>query len=108
MKGLAEPDESEVEEKDELINQYRTGELHNGELDKIFFRDEYNAKLHHELLQKRNIVMAGQAIDLIRKNPDTSYFFAFGVGHFVASSKTKSILDIVREEGFQVRHILNQ
>ena len=49
--------------------------------------------------------MAARAIQLIKDNPKTSFFFAFGVGHFRASSQWSSILDIVREAGFQVRHV---
>ena len=49
--------------------------------------------------------MAGRAIKLIKDNPKTSFFFAFAVGHFLASSQCSSILDVVREAGFQVRHV---
>ena len=74
LKGLAAPDESEVEKMDEVIKQYRTGELDA----EMFFRDEFDAKLNQEKLNKRNKVMAGRAIKLIKDNPKTSFFFAFG------------------------------
>ena len=35
-------------------------------------------------------------------NPGTSYFFAFGAGHFVGEN---TILDIVRNSGFTVEHV---
>ena len=104
LKGQAEPDESMEEERDELIKQYRSGKL---DAESLFNPDDdYKVKFLQEVLYKRNEVMASRVIDLIKNNPDFSYFFAFGAGHFVDSSQGNSILDIVREAGFQIRHIL--
>ena len=88
---------------DEVIKQYRTGELDA----EMFFRDEFDAKLNQEKLNKRNKVMAGRAIKLIKDNQKTSFFFTFGVGHFLASSQCISILDVVREAGFRVRQVIS-
>ena len=100
LKDLAPPDE--VEEMDERIKKYRSGELG---AETMLSGNEFVAKLQQVLLKKRNQVMAARAIQLIKDNPKTSFFFAFGVGHFRASSQWSSILDIVREAGFQVRHV---
>ena len=54
------------------------------------------------LLKKRNRVMAGRVIEILRSDPGSSHFFAFGVGHFLGQ---QSVVTLVREAGFQVDRI---
>ena len=40
--------------------------------------------------------------ELLLNNPGSSFFFAFGAGHFVGEN---TIVDVVREAGFNVEHV---
>ena len=46
--------------------------------------------------------MARRVIELLRTNPGSSLFFAFGVGHFTGED---SVIDMMREAGFQVERV---
>ena len=46
--------------------------------------------------------MAGRVIELLLNNPGSSFFFAFGAGHFVGDN---TILDVVRKAGFVVEPV---
>ena len=54
------------------------------------------------LLVKRNRVMAGRVIKILRSDPGSSHFFAFGVNHFLGQ---QSIVQLVREAGFEVERV---
>ena len=103
----------------ELISSYRNGQLDK----KIFSMDmvyskyldeeqnelmiEKSKRLQKYMMEKliieRNENMAQKLMKLIRHNPQNStYFFAFGVGHFLGE---KSIVEIVRNAGFEVTNI---
>ena len=103
----------------DLILSYRNGQLDK----KIFSMDivyskymneeqnelinEKSKRLQNYMMEKliieRNENMAKKLMELIRHNPQNStYFFAFGVGHFLGE---KSIVEIVRNSGFEVTHV---
>jgi hypothetical protein len=48
------------------------------------------------LIYKRNRRMGARVIELLINNPGTSYFFAFGAGHFVGEN---TVIDVVRNAG---------
>jgi uncharacterized protein YbaP (TraB family) len=50
------------------------------------------------LIYKRNRRMGARVIELLVNNPGTSYFFAFGAGHFVGEN---TVLDVVRNAGWK-------
>ena len=54
------------------------------------------------LLVERNKVMASRAIELLRTNPGSSLFFAFGADHFEGDD---SVIDLMREAGFEVERV---
>ena len=54
------------------------------------------------LLKKRNRVMAGRVIKILRSDPGSSHFFAFGVNHFLGQ---QSIVQLAREAGFEVERV---
>ena len=54
------------------------------------------------MLIKRNKVMASRVIKLLRTNPGSSLFFAFGTAHFTGDD---SVIDLMREAGFQVKRV---
>lgn len=54
-----------------------------------------------ELIYKRNERMARRVSALLQRNPNQTYFFAFGAGHFLGNH---SVLDILRQEGYQIVH----
>jgi len=60
----------------------------------LYFRDH--------LIYKRNRRMGSRVVELLLNNPGSSYFFAFGAGHFVGEN---TILDVVRNAGFNVEHV---
>ena len=46
--------------------------------------------------------MASRVIQLLRSNPGSSLFFAFGLAHFTGED---SVIDLVREAGFEVERV---
>ncbi|XP_046406140.1 metalloprotease TIKI2-like isoform X2 [Ischnura elegans] len=58
---------------------------------------------HEELITKRNLRMGQKVAALLRDNPDKSFFFAFGAGHFLGN---QTMLKVVEESGFQIERIL--
>ena len=46
--------------------------------------------------------MASRVIQLLRSNPGSSLFFAFGAGHFTVED---SVIDLMREAGFEVERV---
>ena len=54
------------------------------------------------LLVKRNRVMAGRVIEILRSDPGSSHFFALGVAHFLGE---QSIVQLVREAGYDVERV---
>ncbi|XP_051963983.1 metalloprotease TIKI2 isoform X1 [Xyrauchen texanus] len=57
--------------------------------------------LRQELIYKRNERMARRVSALLQRSPTQSFFFAFGAGHFLGNN---SVLDILRQEGYEVEH----
>ncbi|XP_053359320.1 metalloprotease TIKI2 isoform X1 [Clarias gariepinus] len=62
---------------------------------------QIDSYLRQELIYKRNERMAHRVSALLRKSPAQSFFFAFGAGHFLGNH---SVLDILRQEGYEVEH----
>ena len=54
------------------------------------------------MLVERNKVMARRVIELLRSNPGSSLFFAFGVDHFTGED---SVIELMREAGFEVERV---
>lgn len=61
--------------------------------------DEY---FRDELIYKRNKRMSKRVVQLIKKHPKKSFFFAIGAGHFLGNG---SIIDILRKKGYNVSHV---
>ncbi|KAL7638070.1 UNVERIFIED_CONTAM: hypothetical protein RMT77_011695 [Armadillidium vulgare] len=55
-----------------------------------------------ELILKRNERMGKRVVRILKSNPNQSFFFAFGAGHFLGNF---SVLDVVRESGFEIDHL---
>ena len=53
-------------------------------------------------LEERNQRLAGRVVNLLRTNPGSSLFFAFGAAHFTGDD---SVIDLVREAGFEVERV---
>lgn len=68
-------------------------DLEKAELIERYFQDE--------LIDKRNQRMAQRVAYLIDQHPHTSFFFAFGAGHFLGN---KTVIDRLRLEGLHVEH----
>ncbi|KAK6309059.1 metalloprotease TIKI2 isoform X2 [Coregonus clupeaformis] len=63
---------------------------------------QIDSYFRQELIYKRNERMARRISALIQRNPSQTFFFAFGAGHFLGNH---SVLDILRQEGYEVVHI---
>ncbi|KAL5015664.1 hypothetical protein ScPMuIL_005253 [Solemya velum] len=55
-----------------------------------------------ELIDKRNQRMVERVLMLLERHPNTSFFFAFGAGHFLGNS---TVIDRLRSAGLKVDHI---
>lgn len=62
---------------------------------------QIDSYFRQELIYKRNERMARRVSALLQRNPDQTYFFAFGAGHFLGNH---SVLDILRQEGYEIIH----
>ncbi|XP_067249735.1 metalloprotease TIKI2 isoform X3 [Chanodichthys erythropterus] len=62
---------------------------------------QIDSYLRQELIYKRNERMARRVSALLQRSPTQSFFFAFGAGHFLGNH---SVLDILRQEGYEVEH----
>ncbi|XP_053481895.1 metalloprotease TIKI2 [Ictalurus furcatus] len=62
---------------------------------------QIDSYLRQELIYKRNERMARRVSALLRRSPSQTFFFAFGAGHFLGNH---SVLDILRQEGYEVEH----
>ncbi|XP_026887865.2 metalloprotease TIKI2 isoform X2 [Electrophorus electricus] len=66
---------------------------------------QIDSYLRQELIYKRNERMARRVSALLQRSPAHSFFFAFGAGHFLGNH---SVLDILRQEGYEVDHTPSQ
>lgn len=64
--------------------------------------EEIDSYFKDHLIYKRNRRMGGRVIELLLNNPGSSFFFAFGAGHFVGEH---TIIDVVRRAGFTVEPV---
>ncbi|XP_072295117.1 metalloprotease TIKI2 [Eucyclogobius newberryi] len=62
---------------------------------------QIDSYFRQELIYKRNERMARRVSALLQRNPHQTYFFAFGAGHFLGNH---SVLDILRQEGYDIIH----
>ncbi|KAM7388313.1 hypothetical protein PAMP_024499 [Pampus punctatissimus] len=62
---------------------------------------QIDSYFRQELIYKRNERMARRVSALMQRNPNQTYFFAFGAGHFLGN---RSVLDILRQEGYEIVH----
>ncbi|KAF7695626.1 metalloprotease TIKI2 isoform X2 [Silurus meridionalis] len=62
---------------------------------------QIDSYLRQELIYKRNERMALRVSALLQRSPAQRFFFAFGAGHFLGNH---SVLDILRQEGYEVEH----
>ncbi|XP_029988698.1 metalloprotease TIKI2 [Sphaeramia orbicularis] len=62
---------------------------------------QIDSYFRQELIYKRNERMARRVSALLQRNPNQTFFFAFGAGHFLGNH---SVLDILRQEGYDIIH----
>ncbi|XP_076009301.1 metalloprotease TIKI2 [Genypterus blacodes] len=63
---------------------------------------QIDSYFRQELIYKRNERMARRVSALLQRNPNQTYFFAFGAGHFLGN---RSVLDMLRQEGYEIVHM---
>lgn len=64
---------------------------------------QIDSYFRQELIYKRNQRMASRVSALMQRSPAQTFFFAFGAGHFLGNH---SVLDLLRQEGYEVEHTL--
>ncbi|XP_032884447.1 metalloprotease TIKI2 [Amblyraja radiata] len=62
---------------------------------------EIDNYFRQELIYKRNERMGKRVTELLEANPDKSFFFAFGAGHFLGNN---TVIDVLRQAGYEVEH----
>ncbi|XP_037341510.2 metalloprotease TIKI1 isoform X2 [Pungitius pungitius] len=62
---------------------------------------EIDSYFRQELIYKRNERMGKRVKTLLEENPDKSFFFAFGAGHFLGNN---TVLEVLRRQGYNVEH----
>ncbi|KAK9975460.1 hypothetical protein ABG768_023500 [Culter alburnus] len=62
---------------------------------------EIDSYFRQELIYKRNERMGRRVKALLEEQPDKSFFFAFGAGHFLGNN---TVIDVLRREGYEVEH----
>ena len=78
--------------EDHTLRPFETRSKHPLEL-------ELDRYFRQELILKRNLQMGRRIVNLLRMNPNTSFFFAFGAGHFLGN---ESVVEYLRHEGIDV------
>ncbi|KAG1931715.1 metalloprotease TIKI1 [Pimephales promelas] len=63
---------------------------------------EIDRYFRQELIYKRNERMGRRVKALLQEQPDRSFFFAFGAGHFLGNN---TVIDVLRREGYEVEHV---
>ncbi|XP_054646450.1 metalloprotease TIKI2 isoform X1 [Dunckerocampus dactyliophorus] len=63
---------------------------------------QIDSYFRQELIYKRNERMARRVATLLQRNPNQTYFFAFGAGHFLGNH---SVLDILQQDGYEIVHV---
>ncbi|XP_016319222.1 metalloprotease TIKI1-like [Sinocyclocheilus anshuiensis] len=62
---------------------------------------EIERYFRQELIYTRNERMGRRVRALLEEQPDKSFFFAFGAGHFLGNN---TVIDVLRREGYEVEH----
>uniref|UniRef100_A0A673I5R6 Metalloprotease TIKI n=1 Tax=Sinocyclocheilus rhinocerous TaxID=307959 RepID=A0A673I5R6_9TELE len=62
---------------------------------------EIERYFRQELIYTRNERMGRRVRALLEEQPDNSFFFAFGAGHFLGNN---TVIDVLRREGYEVEH----
>ena len=79
----------------QMINKYRC----------VNFAEDIDLEsdeMKYYYMHERNTVMADKVAQLIRSSPEKKLFVAFGASHFLGNG---SVVDMLREEGFQVERV---
>ena len=86
---------------DDFIQQYRDGTL----LRRMVIPDlhrEVNNYIEQQLQFRRNLIMSQRIKDLIQSDPNNSFFFAFGNGHFIGDN---SVVDMLEQKGVNITRV---
>ena len=78
----------------------RSNEIDNKRSQQII--KELTSYMRKYALVERNKKMAKQILSLTSDEPETSFFFAFGVSHFVGKD---SVVDMLRRKGLQIERV---
>ena len=114
-----------LDDEDHFIQQYRDGTLFppggllmpdkgrippsngsqsikTGPINDYIMAMEVRHYLDQEIFFKRNLIMSQRIMDLIRSDANTSFFFAFGAGHFIGDN---SVVDLLKQKGLNITRV---
>ena len=92
---MEEADSKEQSLAEEFIRYYMQGDVEAfGQLMvKYIKEDEFSKDFMKKILDDRNIIMADRIHNKLTKNPDRSYFFAVGAGHYWNETGVQNLLE---------------
>lgn len=101
MEGADAEDQSLAEE---FIQYYVRGDVDAfGELMiKYVKEDEFSKDFMKKILHDRNYIMADRILKKLKKNPERSYFFAVGAGHYWGETGVQNLLE---EKGLSISRV---
>ena len=86
---------------DNFLQQYRDGTLSRS-MSIPGMTMEVNHYIEQQFQFRRNLIMSQRIIDLIQSDPNNSFFFAFGNGHFIGDN---SVIDMLRQKGVNITRV---
>ena len=76
--------------------------IKTGPINDYMMAMEVKHYLDQEIFFKRNLIMSQRVMDLIRSDANTSFFFAFGAGHFIGDH---SVVDLLKRKGLNITRV---
>lgn len=89
---------------EEFIQYYMQGDVDafGALMVKYVKEDDFSKAFMKKILHDRNIIMADRIHAKLKKNPDRSYFFAIGAGHYWGDTGVQKLL---KDKGLNVSHV---
>ena len=100
--GLLIPDNGMSLKLPRIKRSYGSNSIKTGDLYGYRMAIEVNHYLHQQIVFRRNKIMSQRIMDLIRRDANTSFFFAFGTGHFIGDN---SVVDMLQQKGVNITRV---
>jgi uncharacterized protein len=106
LDGMDEDDSAGIDRLDQTMRKYASGdeqefaEFIEAEMKRIKLPEELTNRIMSTLLSGRNAKMADSIDRLVSESPETSFFFAVGLGHLTGK---ETVQDFLRKKGFTIQ-----